>query len=162
MMFCFGMWMFEVDFVEVQKWVEKVIQGGILQFGEDVFIEYINGLEGINCNGIGEVFDLINGFVGEGCLCLSVIFVNWMKDYNDFCLDIIGILFVNGIEYNGMFNGLDIEMLLDNLIGIFVDDFSMVNQVIVKVFFFMMFFIVVEFELLLVEVVVCGWYFGSV
>lgn len=85
-----------------------------------------------------------------------------MKDYNDFCLDIIGILFVNGIEYNGMLNGLDMEIILDNFMGIIGDDFSMVNQVIVKVFLFMMFLIVVEFELLLVEVVVCGWYFGSV
>ena len=65
MMLRLGMRMSEVDAGEAQKWVEKAIQGGVLQMGEDAFIEHTNGPEGINRNGIGEVLDIASGNAGE-------------------------------------------------------------------------------------------------
>jgi hypothetical protein len=161
MMLRLGMRMSEADPAEAQKWVEKAIQGGTLQAGEDAFIEHTNGPEGINRNGIGEVLDLANGSAGEQCPRLSQTFVDWMKDHNDPRLDIIGTLPVNGTEHNGMPNGLDTETLLDNPTGTTADDFSTVNQAIVKVSSPLMFLTVAESELLLAEAAVRDWHSGS-
>lgn len=162
MMLRLGMRMSEVDPGEAQKWVEKAIQGGVLQMGEDAFIEHTNGPEGINRNGIGEVLDIANGSAGETCPRLSETFVNWLKERNDPRLDIIGTLPANGgTEHMGLPNGLDTETILDNPTGTSPDDFSTVNQAIVKVSTPMMFLTVAEVELLLAEAAVRGWHSGS-
>lgn len=152
-----GMRLSEVDAATAQEYVTKAIQGGVLQSGEDAFILHTNGPEGINRNGHGEVLDLDQGSAGETCPRLSETFVNWMKATDDPRLDVIGTLPVNGGEHNGLPNGLDAELINDNPTGTTVDDFSTVNQAIVRVSSPMMFMTVAEVELLQAEAALRGW-----
>ncbi|TXB62049.1 SusD/RagB family nutrient-binding outer membrane lipoprotein [Phaeodactylibacter luteus] len=157
MMLRLGMRLSEVNASEAQKWVEKAIQGGTLQPGDDAFIEHTNGPEGINMNGIGEVLDLANGSAGENCPRISETFINWMKDHNDPRLTVIASPAVNTGEFTGLPNGLDNTTILDNPTGTDIEDFSRVNQAIVRVSSPMMFMTVAEAELLQAEAAVRGW-----
>jgi hypothetical protein len=151
-----GMRLSEVDAATAQEYVNKAIQGGTLQAGENAFIEHTVGPEGINRNGIGEVLDKSQGF-GDDCPRLSATLVNWMQSTDDPRLDVIGTLPVNGSEHNGLPNGLDAELINDNPTGTSLDDFSSVNQAIVSVASPMMFMTVAEAELLKAEAALRGW-----
>ena len=156
MMLRLGMRLSEVDPSGAQQWVTKAIQGGVLQAGEDVFIQHTNGPEGINRNGHGEVLDKAVGF-GDDCPRLSATLVNWMKAGSDPRLDVIGTLPANSSEHNGLPNGLDATTVLDNPTGTSLGDFSSINQSVVSVSSPMMFMTVAEVELLQAEAALRSW-----
>lgn len=156
MMLRLSMRLSERDATTAQSYVTKAIQGGVLQAGEDAFIEHTNGPEGVNRNGIGEVLDKSNGF-GDDCPRISETFVNWMKDNGDPRLSVIATPSANAGEYNGLPNGLDATTILNNPTGIELDDFSAINQAIVNVASPMMFITAAESELLIAEAAVRGW-----
>lgn len=146
----------EVDPAAAQAWVAKAIAGGVMQSNsDDAFIQHTNGPEGINKNGIGEVLDLSNGSGNDDCPRLSVTMVNLLA--GDPRLDIIGVKPVNGGDHNGLPNGLDATTLPNNPTGTSSDDFSTINQIIVRVSSPMMFMTYGETELLLAEAAIRGW-----
>jgi hypothetical protein len=156
-----GMRLSEVDQVNAQKWVQQAIAGGLLEFGEDAFIPHTNGPEGINMNGIGEVLDLSAGSANETCPRLSATFINWMKAAGDPRLNVIATLPVNGGEHNGLPNGFDAMTINENPTGTELDDFSAVNQAIVRVSSPMMVITAAEVEFLQAEAAVRGWSSGD-
>lgn len=156
-----GMRLSEVDPGNAQKWVEKALASNLLEMGNTAFIPHSNGPEGVNMNGIGEVLDLANGSANETCPRLSATFVNWMKDAGDPRLDIIGTPPVNGGEHNGLPNGLDAMTVQDNPTGTELDDFSTVNQAIVRVSSPMMIMTPAEVAFLRAEAALRGWTGGG-
>lgn len=153
-----GMRMSEVDPNAAQEWVRKAIDGGVMNsIEDDAFIQHSNGPQGINMNGIGEVLDLANGSAGENCPRLSDTYVSWMKDHNDPRLSVVALPSVNTGEIVGLPNGLDATTIENNPTGTDVEDFSRINQQLVKVSSPMMFMTYSETEFLLAEAAIRGW-----
>jgi hypothetical protein len=150
----------EADAATAQSFVSKAISGGVMQDGDDAFLTHTNGPEGINKNGIGEVLDKTNGF-GDDCPRLSQTLVDWMLSTADPRLDILGELPANGGGHNGLPNGLDATLILDNPTGTSLDDFDRVNPALVTVASPMMFMTVAETEFLVAEAIVRGWASGD-
>lgn len=156
-----GMRLSEAAPTVAEEYVRKAIAGGVLQGGSDAFIPHTNGPEGINRNGIGEVLDLTNGSAGETCPRMSKTFIDWMLASNDPRIDVIATLPANGGGHNGLPNGLDAMTLATNPSGTDRDDFSAVNQAVVRVSSPMMIITVGEVELLLAEAAMRSWNSGS-
>lgn len=107
-----GLRLIKVDPAAAQAWATKAISGGVMTSNEDIFyVPHTIGPEGVNQNGIGEVF------LADGNPRLSKTFVDFMKDRNDPRLPILGARRSDGstdpADLQGFPNGLDAQMLMD-------------------------------------------------
>jgi hypothetical protein len=85
MMLRIGMRLTKVDEATAEEWVQKALAGGVMQSNDDIsYIEHTDGPEGINRNGIGEVFNYDGqSFATDDASRLSKTFVDWMEEHND-------------------------------------------------------------------------------
>ncbi|MCB0546822.1 MAG: SusD/RagB family nutrient-binding outer membrane lipoprotein [Phaeodactylibacter sp.] len=151
-----GMRLTKVDPASAEAWVKKAIAGGVMTSQDDsAKVPHTDGPEGINRNGIGEVW------LADNNQHLSNFFVTWMKDHSDPRLDVLGVV-PNGTEQKGLPNGYNATTIKDYL-GLNPDDdvdmeqFSNVNDVLVTTASPMIFMYYSEVEFLLAEAAVRGW-----
>ncbi|MCB0583882.1 MAG: SusD/RagB family nutrient-binding outer membrane lipoprotein [Phaeodactylibacter sp.] len=153
-----GMRMSEVDAGTAQSTVSKALSGGIMAGMDDsAFIPHTDGPEGINRNGIGEVW------LADGSQHMSKTFVDWMRNHGDPRLEILGSV-PAGTPQKGLPNGYDAttikehpdtELESDGTVN--MDQFSDVNPVLVTTASPMMIMSYAESELLAAEAAVRGW-----
>ncbi len=155
-----GMRLTKVDPASAEAWVKKAIAGGVMDNLDDTAkVPHTDGPEGINRNGIGEVW------LADGNQHLSETFVSWMRDANDPRINVLGVV-PNGTEQNGLPNGFNATTIKDYL-GLNPDDdvdmdqFSDVNPVLVMTSSPMIFMYYSEVEFLLAEAAVRGWHSGN-
>ncbi len=151
MMLRLGMRLSKVDAAGAQAWVQKAIAGGVMtDVADAAYIQHIDD-QGINRNGIGEVFQ------ADANQRMSATFINWMADHGDPRLDILSTVNQHGV-HNGLPNGNDAQMAAANLPGgDTLDNYSAVNAAIVNVASPMVFQTYGEVELLLAEAAERGW-----
>ena len=101
MMLRLGMRMTKVSPTDAETWVKKALSKGVMESNDDIcYIQHTDGPEGINKNGIGEVFNYNNGkYTTDDSPRLSQFFVNWMKAKGDPRLDKLS--WVVGVDGNG-------------------------------------------------------------
>jgi hypothetical protein len=162
MMLRLGLRLTKVDPGTAQEWVQKAIAGGVMESNEDIsYIPHTDGPEGINNNGIGEVFNY-NGtnFATDDASRLSKTFVDWMEENNDPRLERLSWV-VNGGPHQGLPNGYDastIEQYDPNYDG---DNYSRVNPVFVLRSSPMFFQTYAEVQFMLAEAIERGWHTGN-
>lgn len=110
MMLRLGFRLIKVDPVASQQWVTKAIAGGVMESNDDIaYIQHTAGPEGINKNGVGEVF------TADDNPRLSKTFVDFLT--GDPRLPILGARRSDGstapADQKGLPNGLDSALLLD-------------------------------------------------
>jgi hypothetical protein len=150
----------EADAATAQAWAAKAIEGGLMNSNaDDAFISHTDGPEGINRNGFGEVLD--NRLGVDDCPRLSNTIVDWMSETDDPRLDIIGTTPENGGGHNGLPNGLDELALESNPTGTNINDFSRINNDLVRTSSPMFFMSYAESELLTAEAATRGWGGGN-
>jgi hypothetical protein len=162
MMLRLGMRLSEVEPATAQEWVQKAFAGGVMQGVDDSsYLQHTDGPEGINRNGIGEVFNW-NGqsFTNDDASRLSKTLVDWMSAHNDPRLERLSWV-VNGGEPLGRPNGYDATTILQfdpnyNDEGR-PDDYSRVNPVFVLLDSPMLFQPYAEVEFYLAEAAARGW-----
>ena len=104
-----GLRMIKVDAAGAQAWATKAISGGVMESNADIaFVPHTEGPEGVNQNGIGEVFQ------ADGNQRMSKTFIDFLQD--DPRLPILAARRSDGstvlADLKGLPNGLDLEMLL--------------------------------------------------
>ncbi len=155
-----GMRLTKVDATAAEAWVKKAIAGGVMTNQDDsAKVPHTDGPEGINRNGIGEVW------LADNNQHLSATFVNWMQSHGDPRLDVLGVV-PNGTEQKGLPNGYNATTIKDYLGLNPTDDvdmgqFSDVNPVLVRTNSPMIFMYYSEVEFLLAEAAVRGWHTGD-
>lgn len=125
-----GLRLIKVDPAGAQSWATKAIAGGVMTSNDDIFfVPHTAGPEGVNQNGIGEVF------LADGNPRLSETFVNFMKDRNDPRLPILGARRSDGStavdDLIGFPNGLNPQMLLDLTGEENMDNYAEPNRAII-------------------------------
>lgn len=165
MMLRLGLRLVKVDASAAQEWVQKAIAGGVMQSNDDTsYIEHTDGPEGINRNGIGEVF-LFNGtnFANDDSPRLSKTFVDWMLEHNDPRLEKLSWV-VSGGPPQGMPNGYDANTI-DNFDPTFAehngDAYSRINPMFVLNESPMVFQTYAEVEFMIAEAIERGWASGN-
>lgn len=165
MMLRLGLRMVKVDAAAAQEWVQKAIAGGVMESNADIsYIQHTDGPEGINRNGIGEVF-LWNGtrFANDDSPRLSTTFVGWMTEHNDPRLDELSWV-VSGGPAQGMPNGYDANTIV-NYDPTFPDhngdEYSRVNPMFVLNESPMVFQTYAEVEFMIAEAIERGWANGN-
>lgn len=163
MMLRLGMRMTKVDLQGAQDWVQQAIAGGVMESNDDIaYIEHTDGPEGINRNGIGEVF-LWNGerFANDDVSRLSKTFVDWMTEKNDPRLEKLSWV-VNGGPPQGLPNGYDATTIesFDPNYGE-GNDYSRINPLFVLTSSPMVFQTYAEVEFLTAEAIERGWTNGD-
>lgn len=151
-----GMRLTKVDIASAEAWVKKAVAGGVMASQDDsAKVPHTDGPEGINRNGIGEVW------LADASQHLSATFVNWMKDHGDPRLDVLSAV-PNGTEHKGLPNGYNATTIkeylgLDPTDEVDMNQFSDVNPVLVTTASPMIFMYYSEVEFLLAEAAVRGW-----
>lgn len=155
-----GMRLTKVDAVSAEAWVRKAIAGGVMTgLNDTAKVPHADGPEGINRNGIGEVWELdSNQKMAKG-------FIDWMLNNNDPRLDVLSFV-PNGTPQKGLPNGYNATTIKDFLgipqsEDVDMGQFSHVNPSIVRTSSPMIFQNYSEVELLLAEAAVRGWHSGS-
>lgn len=70
-----GLRLIKVDPAASQQWATKAINGGVMESNADIaFVPHTNGPEGVNKNGLGEVFDADNS------MRMSKTFIDFLQD----------------------------------------------------------------------------------
>lgn len=157
-----GMRLSEVDAATAEDVVNKAAAGAVMEVVSDAaFVPHSDGPEGINRNGIGEVW------LADGNQHLSKTFVDWMRDHGDPRLDIFSVV-PAGTDHKGLPNGYDATTIkdhpdteLDGEGNVDMNQFSDVNPVLVTTAVPMMFQSAAEVQLLLAEAAVRGWVNGD-
>ncbi|MCB0554800.1 MAG: SusD/RagB family nutrient-binding outer membrane lipoprotein [Phaeodactylibacter sp.] len=151
-----GMRLTKVDPAAAEAWVKKAIAGGVMTSQDDTAkIEHTDGPEGINRNGIGEVW------LADDNQKMSKMFIDWMVANNDPRLNAISYV-PNGTAPKGLPNGYDATTIKDFL-GLNPSDdvdqgqWSAVNRSLVTTASPMIFMFYSEVELLLAEAAVRNW-----
>lgn len=111
MMLRLGFRLIKVDPTASEAWVTKAIAGGVMESNADIAkVEHTVGPEGVNQNGIGEVFQADNN------QRMSKTFIDFLQD--DPRLPILATRFSDGsndpADLKGLPNGLDLEMLMED------------------------------------------------
>jgi len=110
MMLRLGMRLTKVDAGMAQEYVQKAIAGGVMESNDDIaYIQHTDGPEGINMNGIGQVFNYdpgSNSYTTDDQPRLSKTFVDWMSTRNDPRLERLSWVKTGG-EPQGLPNGYD-------------------------------------------------------
>lgn len=157
-----GMRMTNVEPAAAQQWVQKALAGGVMQSNEDIStVEHTDGPQGINRNGLGEVFNW-NGerFTNDDVSRLSKTFVDWMLDHSDPRLEKLSWV-VNGGPPQGKPNGLDANTIFQFDPDYDGDDYSRVNPLFVTNDSPMIFQTYAEVEFLTAEAIERGWHSGN-
>lgn len=159
-----GMRMSKVDEGLAQEWVTKAISNGVMDdISQSALVPHEN-LNGINRNGIGEVFNW-NGerFTTDDNPRLSQFFVDWMISHNDPRLDKLGVNWSGG-PHLGLPNGLDATTIQDPVLapgGSDLEAYDRVTHLVVQLGSPMIFQTYAEVELLLAEAAERGWHSGD-
>ncbi|WP_234567604.1 SusD/RagB family nutrient-binding outer membrane lipoprotein [Rhodohalobacter sp. 614A] len=162
MMLRLGLRMVKVDPAAAQEWVQKAIAGGVMTSNADIsYVQHTDGPEGINKNGIGEVF-LWNGtaFTNDDSSLLSKTLVDWMTEHNDPRLEKLSWV-ANGGPAQGLPNGLDVASLANYDPDYVKDDYSRVEPRFVLNESPMVFQTYAEVEFMVAEAIERGWATGS-
>lgn len=157
-----GMRLSEVDPGSAENWVQKALSGGVMQGNEDIsFVPHSNGPEGINRNGLGEVFNW-NGerFTNDDVSRLSKTFVDWMQEKDDPRLERLSWV-VNEGPPQGLPNGYDANTIIQFDPDYDSDDYSRINPVFVTNDAPMLFQTYAEVEFLTAEAIERGWHTGD-
>ncbi len=157
-----GMRMSEVDPGAAQQWVKKAIAGGLMQSNADIsFVPHTDGPDGINRNGIGEVFNW-NGqrFTNDDSPRLSKTFVDWMSNHNDPRLEKLSWV-VSGTTPKGMPNGFNATTIRQFDPDFDGNNYSRINPVFVLNDSPMLFQTYAEVEFLIAEAIERGWHSGN-
>ncbi|TVQ04512.1 MAG: SusD/RagB family nutrient-binding outer membrane lipoprotein [Balneolaceae bacterium] len=162
MMLRLGLRMTKVDAARAQEWVQKAIAGGVMQSNADnSYIEHTDGPEGINRNGIGEVFNFDgNNFTTDDASRLSKTFVDWMRDHDDPRLERLSWV-VNGGPPLGRPNGFDATTIMQFDPNYDGNDYSRVNPAFVLRDSPMFFQTFAEVQFMLAEAIERGWHTGN-
>ncbi|MFC4872557.1 SusD/RagB family nutrient-binding outer membrane lipoprotein [Negadavirga shengliensis] len=161
-----GMRLSEVEPATAESWVRKALEGGVFESNADItYIQHTDGPEGINRNGIGEVFNWDgSNFTTDDQGLLSRTFVNWMLERNDPRLEKLSWV-RNGGEPRGLPNGYNTNTIQDvdpEFTSIARrDDYSRVNPLFVLRDAPMIFHTYAETEFLKAEAIERGWYAGN-
>jgi hypothetical protein len=146
--------MSKADAALAEATVRKAISGGVMTSNADIaMIQHSSGPEGINQNGIGQVF------LADDNQRMSKTFIDWMANHNDPRLDVLGYMAVGGAHV-GLPNGYDAQTIA----SVGSDDlntYSRVNPKLVTVDAPMIFMTYAEVELLLAEAALRGWHSGD-
>ncbi|MCB0572582.1 MAG: SusD/RagB family nutrient-binding outer membrane lipoprotein [Phaeodactylibacter sp.] len=151
-----GMRMTKVDPTAAESWVKKAIAGGVMDSQDDsAKVPHTDGPEGINRNGIGEVW------LADNSQKMSKTFIDWMEANNDPRLDAISYV-PNGTAQKGLPNGYDATTIkeflgLDPTAELDMGQFSAVNTSLVTTASPMIFMFYSEVEFLLAEAAARGW-----
>lgn len=165
MMLRLGLRLVKVDPAAAQEWVQKAIAGGVMQSNADIsYIQHTDGPEGINRNGIGEVFNY-NGtaYTNDDVSRLSTTFVGWMQNHDDPRLERLSWV-VSGGPIQGMPNGYDSNTIVnydptyEQHNG---DAYARVNPVFVLRESPMVFQTYAEVEFMIAEAIERGWATGN-
>lgn len=165
MMLRLGLRLVKVDPSAAQEWVQKALAGGVMESNADIsYLQHTDGPEGINKNGLGEVF-LWNGtaFTNDDSSRLSKTFVDWMLEHNDPRLDKLSWV-VSGGPDQGMPNGYDANTILNYDPSYEQHDgdaYSRVNPMFVLNSSPMVFQTYAEVEFMIAEAIERGWASGS-
>lgn len=103
-----GLRMIKVDPAGAQAWATKAVSGGVMESNADIaHVKHTVGPEGVNQNGIGEVFQ------ADGNQRMSKTFIDFLQD--DPRLPLLAARRSDGstatADLKGLPNGLDLEML---------------------------------------------------
>ncbi|MEQ9440527.1 MAG: SusD/RagB family nutrient-binding outer membrane lipoprotein [Cyclobacteriaceae bacterium] len=155
-----GMRLIKVDPAMAQEYVTKAIAGGVMENNADIaYIQHTDGPEGINQNGLGQVF------LADDIQRLSATFLNMLTNTNDPRLMAFATTNVDGI-YKGLPNGYDATTIkvyegvpADSSVSI--ELYSTTNPDMVKVSSPMFFQTYAEVEFLLAEAALRGWHSGN-
>jgi len=143
----------------------RILESGVMQGNDDTsYIQHTDGPEGINRNGIGEVFNWNgNSFTTDDSPRLSKTFVDWMQAHNDPRLDKLCWL-VAGDVIQGMPNGFDANTIT-NFDPTFEqhegDEYCRVNPMFVLRDSPMVFQTYSEVEFMTAEAIERGWATGD-
>jgi len=162
MMLRLALRMVKVDAAAAQQWTQKAIAGGLMQSNADIsHINHTDGPDGINRNGLGEVFNW-NGqrFTNDDASRLSKTFVDWMSDHDDPRLGRLSWV-VSGGEPLGRPNGFDATTILQFDPDYDGDNYSRVNPVFVTNDSPMVFQTYAEVQFMLAEAIERGWHSGN-
>ncbi len=158
MMLRLALRMVKVDPASAQEWAQKAISGGVMQSNDDIsMIQHTDGPEGINRNGIGDVFAV------DDNPRLSTTFVDWMKEHDDPRLDKLSFV-QSGGPHQGMPNGYDASTITnydptyDDHNG---DEYSRVEPLFVTRDSPMVFQTYAEVEFMIAEAIERGWTSGN-
>lgn len=171
-----GMRMTKVAASDAQQWVERAIAGGVMTSNDDIcYISHTNGPDGINKNGIGEVFNWDGtSFTTDDNPRLSKYLVDWMTSTNDPRLAKmswrVGVDGTGGLA-KGLPNGFDATTIQDDASWPTdpdpnddfdeMDDYSRINPLFVLNESPMIFQTYSEVAFLLAEAVERGWHSGD-
>ncbi|WP_215223496.1 SusD/RagB family nutrient-binding outer membrane lipoprotein [Echinicola shivajiensis] len=160
-----GMRMSKVAPNLAQEYVGKAIAGGVMTSNDDIcYISHTDGPEGINRNGIGEVFNWDGtNYTNDDQGVLSKTFVDWMLAGNDPRLEKLSWV-RNGGEPMGLPNGYD-GNTIENFDPLYTtsarrDDYSRINPLFVLRESPMVFQTYAEVEFLIAEAIERGWATG--
>ncbi|WP_242083962.1 SusD/RagB family nutrient-binding outer membrane lipoprotein [Aestuariivivens sediminis] len=125
MMLRLGLRLIKVDPAGAQAWATKAINGGVMQSNADIaYIPHTEGPEGINRNGIGEVF------LADNSMHMSKTFVDFLQD--DPRLPVLAMRRSDGstnpADLIGLPNGLDLAMLEDMTGEENTDNYAGINR----------------------------------
>lgn len=165
MMLRLGLRMVKVDPAAAQEWVQKAIAGGVMQSNADIsYIQHTDGPEGINRNGMGEVFNWDgSSYTTDDSPRLSKTFVDWMLEHNDPRLERLSWV-VTGGPAQGMPNGYDANTITqydptyEEHNG---DAYSRINPMFVLKESPMVFQTYAEVEFMIAEAIERGWATGN-
>jgi hypothetical protein len=157
-----GMRLSKVDPGKAQATVSKAAAEGVMDnLFDTALVPHTDGPEGINRNGIGEVW------LADASQHLSKTFVDWMRDHGDPRLDIFSVV-PNGGPHKGLPNGNDAttirthpDVVLEPDGSVDMNQFSDVNPVLVRTNSPMIFQTYAEVSLLLAEAAVRNWVGGD-
>ena len=143
-----------------QEYVTKAIAGGVMTSNDDIaYVEHTDGPEGINQNGIGQVF------LTDESQRLSKTFVDFLAGSNDPRLQAIATTNEDGIYY-GLPNGYDATTIkeyenvpADSAVALAL--YSTTNPDMVSLASPMFFQTYAEVEFLLAEAALRGWHNGD-
>nr|WKN36305.1 SusD/RagB family nutrient-binding outer membrane lipoprotein [Tunicatimonas sp. TK19036] len=150
----------KVDQTMAQEYVAKAIAGGVMDSNADIaYIEHTDGPEGINQNGIGQVY------LADNVQRISKTFMDYLTSTNDPRLEAFATTNVNGV-YKGLPNGYDATTIkaYENVpadSSVSVELYSTTNPDMVKLSSPMFFQTYAEVELLLAEAALRDWHSGS-
>ncbi|MBD0779057.1 SusD/RagB family nutrient-binding outer membrane lipoprotein [Maribacter sp. ANRC-HE7] len=125
MMLRLGLRLIKVDPTASQAWVTKAIAGGVMESNADIAkVEHTVGPEGVNQNGIGEVFQ------ADDNQRMSKTFIDFLQD--DPRLPILATRFSDKsndpADLKGLPNGLDLDMLMTNTGEETTDEYAEPNR----------------------------------
>ena len=123
-----GLRLIKVDPAGAQAWATKAIAGGVMQSNDDIaYVPHTEGPDGVNRNGIGEVF------LADNNMRMSKTFIDFLQD--DPRLPILAARFgdqsTNPADLVGLPNGIDLTILQETTGEENLDNYAEPNRNII-------------------------------